>query len=59
MADKIECPKCGNRFDLNGHRTVQCVQCGAKWIPRKADPVQCPRCKRVDWKEQNHANSNV
>ncbi len=30
-----------------------CNRCGAEWVPRKVDgkPVQCPRCKRVDWQE--------
>ena len=27
-----------------------CNQCGQSWESRKANPVQCPRCKRVDWK---------
>ena len=26
-----------------------CLRCGATWTPRKPNPVQCPRCKRVDW----------
>lgn len=28
-----------------------CRHCGAEWKQRKvgSDPVQCPRCKRVDW----------
>ena len=29
----------------------KCKQCGAEWTPRVENPVQCPRCKRVDWKE--------
>lgn len=29
---------------------VKCQQCGNSWIPRVKNPVQCPRCKRVDWK---------
>lgn len=29
---------------------VKCKQCGAGWTPRRKNPVQCPRCKRVDWK---------
>jgi predicted Zn-ribbon and HTH transcriptional regulator len=30
---------------------VHCNQCGSDWEPRKSfgEPVQCPRCKRVDW----------
>jgi rubrerythrin len=26
-----------------------CQRCGAVWAPRKENPIQCPRCKRVDW----------
>ncbi len=26
-----------------------CLRCGATWTPRTEKPVQCPRCKRVDW----------
>ena len=33
---------------------VHCNQCEADWEPRKSNgsPVQCPRCKRVDWAEK-------
>lgn len=26
-----------------------CLRCGAAWTPRADNPIQCPRCKRVDW----------
>lgn len=52
IGKSVECPKCGNAFRLNQAVTCQCAQCGARWIPRKADPVQCPRCKRVDWRPE-------
>ncbi len=29
----------------------KCKLCGKEWMPRVEDPVQCPRCKREDWKE--------
>ena len=31
-----------------------CNQCGSDWEPNArsgGNPVQCPRCKRVDWRE--------
>ena len=27
----------------------RCRKCKAEWRSRKPHPVQCPRCKRVDW----------
>lgn len=33
---------------------LHCNQCEAEWEPRLKDgklPVQCPRCKRVDWNQ--------
>lgn len=32
-------------------RVCKCKRCGAEWTPRLVGrkPVQCPRCKRVDW----------
>jgi len=58
--DPIKCPKCGHKFIVEPPITRHCARCGAFWVPRKADPVQCPRCKRVDWrqKEATHANGN-
>lgn len=32
-----------------------CLRCGATWTPRKSNPVQCPRCKRVDWNKPRKA----
>ena len=29
-----------------------CQRCGATWTPRKPNPIQCPRCKRVDWNKK-------
>jgi hypothetical protein len=26
-----------------------CSRCGSSWRARVEAPVQCPRCKRVDW----------
>ena len=26
--------------------------CDYKWISIKADPKQCPRCKRMDWNKK-------
>lgn len=30
-------------------KKLYCNLCGASWNPRTSSPVQCPRCKRVDW----------
>jgi DNA-directed RNA polymerase subunit RPC12/RpoP len=30
-------------------KELKCYRCGAEWTPRKENPVQCPRCKRVDY----------
>jgi len=37
--------------------TRQCRKCGATWEPRVVDPVQCPRCKRCDWKAPKKGES--
>ena len=29
----------------------KCRLCKKEWMPRVEDPVECPRCKRHDWKE--------
>lgn len=34
---------------LCGAEPCTCLRCGATWTPRTKKPVQCPRCKRVDW----------
>lgn len=36
-------------------RRLHCNQCDSWWKPRASTdiPVQCPRCKRVDWQELN------
>lgn len=28
-----------------------CNQCGSAWKSRIKSPVQCPRCKRYDWRQ--------
>ena len=31
---------------------LRCERCKAEWIKRtKGEPVQCPRCKSLKWKE--------
>lgn len=34
---------------MNGEHKLHCLRCGAYWIPRKPNPVQCPRCKSTLW----------
>jgi hypothetical protein len=31
----------------------KCVNCGKSWISRVPNPLQCPRCKSIDWKDRN------
>lgn len=26
------------------HKKLKCPHCGSEWIPRKPDPLRCPRC---------------
>lgn len=28
---------------------LECLRCGYKWIPRKNDVRQCPKCRSVLW----------
>ena len=35
---------------------AHCNQCGEDWKSKVAKPVQCPRCKRVDWAEPKKAS---
>jgi len=28
---------------------VKCLRCGHSWEPRVKDPVQCPKCKSIQW----------
>ena len=28
---------------------LECKKCGKKWIPRKKDVRQCPKCKTAYW----------
>lgn len=37
---------------MKTNKTCTCLRCGATWTPRKPNPVQCPRCKRVDWNKK-------
>jgi hypothetical protein len=52
------------RTNNNNKFMLDCLRCGAEWESRKKSglPVQCPRCKRVDWNRdgQNgtHAESH-
>lgn len=40
---------------------LTCLRCGGSWRPRKvgSDPVQCPRCKRVDWNRGRDAENSM
>ena len=38
---------------------LHCNQCGSDWESRVVDPVQCPRCKRVDWREDKKGKVDV
>lgn len=29
----------------------KCNKCEHEWIARVEEPLQCPKCKRYDWKE--------
>lgn len=28
----------------------ECIKCGYVWVPQKAEPVVCPKCKNPNWK---------
>ncbi len=30
-------------------KMLGCQRCGHRWIPRKAEVRQCPRCKTAYW----------
>ncbi len=45
MPTKLICPQCGSLVSFEHH----CEQCDHRWVPRKSDVVECPRCKRRDW----------
>ena len=30
-------------------RALTCKRCGAKWLPRKENPRECPRCQSIRW----------
>jgi len=34
-------------------QVMKCNKCGYKWIPRVKYPIECPRCKRLDWNKGN------
>jgi len=50
---------------LMGQSTIQgleCLRCGYSWIPRTAEPRQCPGCKSVRWdtpRGQSHTDTPV
>jgi Zn finger protein HypA/HybF involved in hydrogenase expression len=35
--------------------TLKCLRCNHKWIPRKTDIVQCPKCKSALWNKKKVA----
>ena len=43
----------GDSNSSNNNGVPHCNQCESEWVarPRSRIPVQCPRCKRVDWAE--------
>lgn len=37
----------------------KCLKCGAEWIKRIDNPIQCPRCKSMLWnKEKKEVKTN-
>ena len=30
-------------------KQLTCKRCGKKWVPRKTDIRQCPKCKSAFW----------
>jgi predicted Zn-ribbon and HTH transcriptional regulator len=30
---------------------VKCARCLWVWVPRKAEPIACPKCKSYAWRE--------
>lgn len=30
----------------------ECKFCGKEWVSRVDEPMQCPRCKRYNWKKE-------
>lgn len=30
----------------------RCLRCGARWKARVINPVQCPRCKSLNWNRE-------
>lgn len=43
----------GVRFELTP--IAICNQCDHAWSPRVTSPKYCPRCKRIDWNQENKA----
>jgi len=37
-------------------KTLRCIKCGYKWIPRVWPVKQCPRCKTYYWEKAKVAN---
>ncbi len=36
----------------------KCRLCKHEWISRTKDPLQCPRCKRYDWKNKKEVRGS-
>jgi len=34
-------------------KTKKCAKCGYEWEARKANPKECPQCKRRDWEGES------
>ena len=41
----------GIAWHVLGWETLTCQRCGYRWLPRKLDVRQCPRCRSVRWDE--------
>ena len=33
-------------------RRLRCRRCEWEWVPRIADPAQCPKCKSAYWNQE-------
>ena len=51
----------GDSNSSNNNGVPHCNQCESEWVarPRSRIPVQCPRCKRVDWAEPKKGIKNA
>ncbi len=41
-------------YYYNNMEENTCKRCGSKWISRVEHPIQCPRCKSLDWDEDKY-----